>query len=210
MTTPLPVLPNVFRVTFLYTPVAGQAPPANVMHFHTSQTGTAAGNLYTAINANVTSAMWGSLTTGTFVTTVNIIQLDGVSPTFTYSTGSPTKWQGTSGGTATPQVSTLLKLGTGHRGRSYRGRIYLPNTASSAFSIGVVSGPLVTSIGAAWNTFINALAVATPTPYTLQVVSYQRPPAHGAPFTTDVTTLTCESYTATQRRRQPGRKVSRH
>jgi hypothetical protein len=57
---------------------------------------------------------------------------------------------------------------------------------------------------------MTGLANATPIGWNLGVASYAR--AHngvGAAFH-PITTVTVETFTATQRRRQPGRKVSRH
>jgi hypothetical protein len=109
-----------------------------------------------------------------------------------------------------PQVAFLIKISTGLRGRNRRGRVYIPLAGEN----NILSGTLLTSpqtiLSNAWDGWRVALAAQSPIAYAVGVASYDR--AHGgagAAFT-PATLLACENYTATQRRRQPGRKVSRH
>jgi len=122
----------------------------------------------------------------------HITKLDGVSATQTFTGGN---WiGGSASGDMIPQVARLIKLQTGFRGRSRRGRVFLPFVAESAQNggnmIGDSAGPLVTT---AWNTWRGDLIADG---FNLVVASYKLEDAE------DVTVCTAETPTATQRRRQ--------
>jgi hypothetical protein len=141
---------------------------------------------------------------------ISIIPLDGVSSATDFTTDGTAKWSGANGTDSIPQVACLLKLQTGVRGRANRGRVYLPYVSEGATLSGIMTGSIVSSMQTAWTTFLGGVNTASPVGYELGVASYAR--AHGgtgAHFT-PLTQLTVESFTATQRRRQPGRKVARH
>ena len=205
MTTPLPVIADVFRCSLRWDGGAIGYIPINVIHIQAQATGQVNADAYAALNTAVAGAMWGSVAGVGIVGHVDVIKLDGTSPTSSFATGGPAKWQGGSTGTFVPQVSALVKLQTLVRGRRHRGRIYLPVTAESAVVAGSLTSSVVTSMQAAWTNFIAALGVITPVAYKLGVASYGRPspssPGGFTPGFTPVSNITVESVTATQRRR---------
>jgi hypothetical protein len=97
-----------------------------------------------------------------------------------------------SAGDITPQVCVLLKAITGTRGRSHRGRSYLPWVAESLNTAGVYSESSRASQEVAWNVFLSAMKTGGWTPV---VASYTLAVA------TDITNYQVETITATQRRR---------
>lgn len=186
---PLPTITNVVRVTLNWT--SGGAPLAhNVLHFHDEAGERQAGDVYNEINDNVTQAMWDWAFTGIHVASVDVIFLDGSDATDTFTTGNPAKWTGGGTGNGIPQVAGIVKFKTGHRGRSHRGRIFIPYVGEGEQDNGALID--VSAVQEAWETFrIDMDAVALP----LVVASYKL--ASKDP----VTSLVAEARTATQRRR---------
>jgi hypothetical protein len=150
----------------------------------------------------VTSGMWDSVISGASIVTVDITPLDGTSATQSFTTGGGAAWSGSSGGEMIPQVAVLVKLQTSLRGRSNRGRVFLPMTAETAAGAGFVAGGEDVTITNAWTTFANALPADATTPADLVIASYDRRHAGAGAHATNVTAITCELALATQRRRQ--------
>ena len=210
MTIPLPVLPDVYRVAFIWGLSPFSPTPVNVMHFKATNPGSHASDIAATLNRNVQALMWANQATGYGISTMSITPLDGTTATQQFpATG--TKWVGSAGsGDFAPQVATLVKLTTGHRGRSNRGRVYLPFTAESVTTGGSITGSGVGFAQTAWTAFINSLASDGTLPSQLVVAAYDRAHAGAAAHTNPVTSVLVETFAATQRRRQPGRKVARH
>ena len=163
------------------------------MHF--DDTGGTAASLITAIEANVTANMWKSLTVESSVEELIVTQLDGSSASITHPTSGGSKWAGaTASGTSSPQVATLVKLTTAERGRSKRGRVFLPFTAEGAQSDGVLEAAVKTAAQTAWTAFLGDMLADS---FPLVVASYKLAEA------TIVSDATVENLLATQRLRQP-------
>lgn len=192
---PLPVIANVHRCALEWGLGSSQH-AANVIHVHTTAGVATTAQVYACLNRNVTAAMWSSVGGSASVTDVNITPLDGVSPTTDFPTGSPAKWTGPGGGQTTPAVATLVKLTTDLRGRSHRGRVYLPFQSEAAEADGALNPATQTAAQAAWTTFLVDIASDATTPMTLVVASYLLGSAR------NVQTVTVEGMLATQRRRQ--------
>lgn len=189
---PLPIIADVYRCTFNWVETAKGLLAANVMHFHA--VGTTPAGLAAIIDAHVAVGMWQFTVGSASVQTLEVTKLDGTSATYTFPTGSPAKWTGGQGvGDFIPQVAGLVKLNTTLRGRSFRGRVFLPFVAEAAQVSGTLTAGNVTTAQAAWNNFLTAMSVATAD---LTVASYH--------LSTDTLVLNAlvESQTATQRRRQ--------
>ena len=200
VSTPLPVIPNTFRVSLKWS-VSGQT-AVNVIHIRST---TAAGNatlVYNCLNAHVTGGMWGTAAGVGGIQEVDIIPLDGVTGTSTFITGGPAKWLGGGGSDFTPAASALIKLQTGLRGRDNRGRIYLPFLDEAQQTEGKLVGTTAADRTANWETFLAAIIADGTTPCYLTVAAYDR--AHGGAGAHEsiVTTLAMEQAIATQRRRQ--------
>jgi hypothetical protein len=210
VTIPLPIISGVFRVAFNWTSAIYTQRPVNVMHFLQSGTGATPAQLLTALESTVTTGMWYTVNSAMTVSSLSIIPLDGTSPTTVLATSGGSKWSGQGVGQPVPQVAAVITFRTALRGRANRGRCYLPMSDETYINNGVIAPTQVTGLALAWETFRLAIPVATPHGFNLGVASYDR--AHsgaGAHFNSLLST-SVNSLTATQRRRQPGRKVARH
>lgn len=192
---PLPVITHVWRCALRWSTASGQL-AVNVIHIR-DESGTAvADDVYGALNSAVVPLMWYPASGGASVSEVDVLPLDGVHGTASYTTGSPAKWTGASGGTVwEPALSALIKLGTGLRGRTHRGRIFLPFTDQTSAVDGKLADLTVTDTTAAWQGFQTSLNAGSPA-FTLGVASYKL-----AQFNVAESIL-CEAPLATQRRRQ--------
>lgn len=188
---PLPIIADTYRVALTWSDARFPTAAINVLHFRKG--GSSAAALYTSLDANVTAAMWGFQSSDSKVNRVDITPLDGTSLTVQNSTGTPAKWSGNGGvKDATPQAAAILKLTTALRGRTNRGRIYLPWVREDAVTAAVLDSTLLASTQTAWATFITALSGAG---FKLVVASYVTSVAN------DVTATRIEQRLATQRRR---------
>lgn len=188
----LPVITDVFRVALTWHNASLPRPAANVMHFR-SATLNAEG-VWGVLDADVVTAMWDQTDANSAVVDVSVTPLDGTSVTFS-ATPAGTKWKGGIGpGTdCTPQVASIVKLLTATRGRSYRGRVFLPFVSEDANDSGFLASATQVAMQSAWSTF---LATAAGDDLQLVVASYKHATA------ADVTVLQVESLLATQRDRQ--------
>jgi hypothetical protein len=190
---PLPVIAHTIRVAFKWSNAVFLRPAVNVMHFSSDSYDIP--SLITAIDANVTAAMWQQTNTDSHIAEYTLTPLDGSSASVVHATGSPAKFSGPqSGGDLLPQVAVLVKLNTASRGRRARGRAYLPWCQEGVVANGIYNATARAAQQTAWNSFRSAMASASKP---LQVASYANPSAE------DCTAATVESLTATQRLRQP-------
>ncbi len=164
----------------------------NVIHIHKSSSNAAA--VASALDSNVTAAMWTFQPNYAHISQLVITPLDGLGVSLPVITGSPAKWSGNGGsGDMIPQVANVIKMLTLKRGRSYRGRVFLPWVLEGLQNGGTLSGASVTTTTNAWVAFHTALTSAG---FDLVVASYLHATAD------NVAGLICEPLTATQRRRQ--------
>jgi hypothetical protein len=63
---------------------------------------------------------------------------------------------------------------------------------------------------AGWTQFVAQLGAVSPIAFQLGVAAYDRAHNGAGAIFTPLSNITVETLTATQRRRQPGRKVARH
>jgi hypothetical protein len=166
--------------------------------------------VFSTISANITTAMWNTVSNNAKVDSLAILPLDGVSATVLTNTSGSSPWIGGSSDPNTiPQVSALVKIQTGVRGRDNRGRIFLPFTTELSSANGKFGTGIIPPMQTAWTTFLFALEAA-PKPLEIGVAAYDRVNRGASAHFTAALSLQVETFTATQRRRQPGRKVSRH
>lgn len=188
---PLPTISNVYRCAFNWTNEDSPSVATNVMHFRKAGSNPAA--LWSSLDANVGNPLWEFQSTHSHIHEVVITPLDGGSVSFPVFTGDGADWTGAqSSEDMSPQVCNIVKFLTGKRGRSYRGRIFLPWVVESAATYGVLSSGGVSTCQSAWETF---LAAMTGDGFDLVVASYLHSTAE------DVVAVLAESTTATQRRR---------
>lgn len=163
----------------------------NVMHFRSGSGDPA--TLAAQLDANATNTMWELQPTPAKVTGIVVTPLDGSSVSLPYNPDTPANWTGHGGaGDFVPQVAAIVKLLTAKRGRSYRGRLFLPWVAESQIAQGGINGTSRATATAAWIAFAAAMSADS---YDLVVASYLLETAD------DVVALGVEGYTATQRRR---------
>lgn len=186
------MITDVFRVAFNWTNSDVPAlTSTNVMHFKAS--GKVASDVASDITAHVTANMWKFQTNHSKVHDLVITKLDGSAVSFPYNTDLTSKWTGTlTDALFIPQASNLIKLLTAKRGRSYRGRVYLPWCSEQYGTDGVLNSTNVATCSAAWAAFDAAMDSAGTK---LVVASYLHSTAE------EVVALGCENYLATQRRR---------
>ena len=162
------------------------------MHFRNS-----AGNapdLASKLDSHVAAGMWGTVSHLASIDSVTLTPLDGGGVSVPLVPGAVAKWQGAGGsGDFIPQACTIMKLLTARRGRSYRGRLFLPFVPEASQSQGTLVTGDVDAEAAAWATFMAAMAGDG---YDLVVASYTLATAE------DVVAIAGEYKTATQRRRQ--------
>lgn len=190
---PLPIIPDTWRAAFIWSCPAFTRKATNVMHFLYASPDAA--TLFSKISANVTATMWAATRSDTLIESVTLTPLDGAGASTEHAT-SGAKWAGqaTGGSDVVPQACPLVSLRTGVRGRSYRGRVYLPWPSEGSIASGSLGSSQQTTMQSAWTAFVTAMD-ATSAP--LVVASYKN--ASQAL----VTTATVEQLLATQRRRQP-------
>jgi len=188
---PLPEIPNVFRVAFNWENSASGGTAENVMHF-LSETGDSEA-VAAAINSHYSALMLSFTVPTTKCPSVSITPLDGTTATSTWSLAGV---EGSlSAGEALPAVAVVATLYTALRGRSYRGRIYLPYVGESVAESGKVKPDYLADLQGGWGDFQADLEGNTP-PVTLVVASYKEEVANA------VTSILVQPVLATQRRRQ--------
>lgn len=188
---PLPVIDDVYRVALNWIDENSGFNATNVIHI--ANTGGDAEDVWDALDGNVTTNMWEQANVKAGVNQVVITKLDGAASSVVKNTGRPSKWEGpASDAGSLPQVCGLVKLNTGQRGRSFRGRVYLPFCSENQVDNGKIVSGGMTEWQDAWEAFILGLVGDG---CQLVVASYLLESA------LDVQTVLCERDTATQRRR---------
>lgn len=189
---PLPVIANVFRVTFNHDAGAsGQS--HNVVHF--SAPGQDEAGLGGAINTALGSLaadshLFWPLPSAWKMTNVDILALDGTSPTVNVIVSNDQ--QGGSSGSPVYQAAGVVSLRSVQRGPRGRGRVFIGPAAEDAMAAGVITPAGVTVWQAAWDDFRDAMATAS---MPLVVASYEHADSH------EVEGTRCNTYVGTQRRR---------
>jgi hypothetical protein len=185
----LPIIPNCYRVAFVWSGYSSSA--INVMHFvkPASSSSAVASIILTDWQAGMLTPVGNSAS----IDTLHITPLDGTTASSDYATGSSGKWVGTQSGDVIPAQAAVVKLSTPLRGRSRRGRVFLPWIAEVSSTVGVMSTGLTTTTETAWNAFLTALNASA---LTWSVASYKLSSSYA------ITGVTVEAALGTQRRRQ--------
>lgn len=188
----LPVIADTTRVTLNYAFGGTTLTAHNVMHFHNEGT---IPELHDSIEASamaVVGNLFAPCCNSWQLLSADYTPLDGASATNTLGFQNTSDFAGQGGSQAIIQCAALIKLATNKRGRSFRGRIYLPGVGESAQENGILVTGIDTDTTASWVEFLN-LMVADERP--LMVASYTLGSAE------QVTNVVCEHAVATQRRR---------
>ena len=187
---PLPVIAGVSRVAVNWI-YAEDFPlrATNVMHFDSGLLSPS--DLVDALNANVQTHQFETMPDNVLCENVVVTPLDGVSGSFE---GALPDWHGSSGvGDFSPAAGAVVSLKTAKRGRSYRGRIFLPFCVDTIAGAGVMDQANADELAAAWNDFGAAISGDGATPV---VASYTLGTAE------PVTLYTVDTVLGIQRRRQ--------
>lgn len=190
----LPVIPNCFRATFIWSPV-DSSHPVNVMHFSSS-----AGDedsLAAALDSSWKNGMVGVVTGGTSIIRYDILALDGLSATRSY-TPAPANTEGQDGqATGAPllELALCVAFQTTERGPRKRGRIYLGPITENEITGPTFDGVDFGAIEGAWSDF-NAAMVGTADAWLHGVASYKS----GGVFT-GIQSYRADQFPCTQRRR---------
>jgi len=154
---PLPVVAGSFLVRLVWLNGSVQRPATNDMCFHDDAGGHTGTDIYNAIDSHVTHDMWKTTSGDGVVDHVITTKLDGTAASVIHPTGTPAKWQGGEASQTIPQGCCVATIRTGFRGRSRRGRIFIPWIGEGAQDSGTLDGTKVAAQQAAWTTFFAAM-----------------------------------------------------
>jgi hypothetical protein len=193
---PLPVITNVYRCGLHWRSTSTPQSAANVIHVRDeggTRTTTEVGNL---VISTIAGRLTNSLLTvpvSWVVDLVRVTPLDGVGSSVEIPTdditgaGPGTDW--------VPAASTVVSLYTGLRGRSGRGRIYLPACTETSITDGLLAVGTTDSIRTGWESIMTDFNNYDPS-LPLVVASYRHATAE------PVTSIRVRSGVGTQRNRQ--------
>lgn len=189
----LPVIADVFRVAFEWKQTDDATLRAtNVMHFHAPSKDPT--DVAASITDNVNFAMWAHTSSHSEIFRFDVTPLDGSSLTVPFPVTDETNFKGSAGtGEVIPQVACIVKLLTNHRGRSYRGRVFLPWVVEEALDYGNIASSNVTTMNTAWVAFLAAMQADS---VNLCVASYK------LALYTNVAAVQVENLSGTIRKRQ--------
>jgi hypothetical protein len=190
---PLPVIPDVFRITLRWSMVSGVR-PVNVFHVRApaSTAADVANDVRTAILAGFSPQnMFRPMASGYTLEEFDVLPLDGTSPVFQKNM-LPDNIIGGSTGEIIPQAAAVISLKTTIRGARGRGRMYLGPTTEGTDTAGLIDGPIAAATLTGWGNFIASLSASGSD---LVIASYVHSDAH------DVLNVRVDSVVGTQRRR---------
>jgi hypothetical protein len=188
------VIANTFRVALDWADPSGQS-AVNVMHI-SAPGGATVAQVAAGMDAAASGNMWASVINTAKVSQFAITPLDGTTATSFITPATVGRWTGSSASVEfLPAVAPVVKLTTAVRGRSNRGRQFLPFTGESNVVNGKVRSVDVAVIQPAWTAFLAGLTAFTPSLH-LVVASYKLATA------VNVLTVHVEDVLGTQRRRQ--------
>lgn len=198
---PLPVISNTVRAACSGVQANGQ-PYANIWHFRKTSgsiDATALAALATELNKLYGGASYGGGGVNLLNNTPGTTSMNAITFTPLDGSSASTLVAGTAFGSGVTdlldaQASPIVTLRTGSRGRSFRGRIFLPALhEGSNSSTGTVSSGVITAYNAQLSGFLAAL---TPINWECVVASYK------LSIGTKVTTAVIRSYFGHQVRRR--------
>lgn len=188
----LPIIANCYQVKLIWQDAALQRQATNVFHIHDA---TGAGHeaaIMAFLDADVDVGMWTVCATAGSVIRVDITYLGTASATVSFIPATPAHWTGSGGSDPIPQGCAVVTLQTATRGKSHRGRLFLPWVAELNQTAGTLDAGSVTAMQTAWAEFLVDMAAnSMPLSVASAKLSTQ----------TDVTTALVRPYLKTQRRR---------
>lgn len=192
MQMPLPVVADVYLARLVFADANAPREAVCDLYFKDTVGSQTGDDLFTDFAASVRRDQWAFQKTTTKLTNLKTTKLDGTAATRDHLTDSNVKWTGQSAGELILQGANVVTVRSGFRGRSRRGRIYLPWVAEDVQSNGILSSANVTAAQTAWGSFMADMVTAGWAPH---VVS----PLHGDSVA--AVSYTVRPYLKTQRRR---------
>jgi hypothetical protein len=125
------------------------------------------------------------------------------SPGITYVTGLPISGTHSTGTPEPNNVTAVISWRTALRGRSYRGRTYIPGLSSDQVDGNSLVSGFVTSLQAAGNALITAIPTSEHRLVVCSKFSNNAPREYG--ITTDIVSCRVDTYVDSMRRRLAGR-----
>lgn len=157
---PLPIVANLYLARLVWANAGAPRHAINDLYFHDDAGGHTGTDVYNAMAANVTHNMWLTCQSGSSIIQVVTTKLDGSAASETHTTGGGSTWSGDATGDTILQAATVVTLRTGFRGKSFRGRIYLPFVGDQVLSDGIFTSGTITAMQTAWETFRAAMKTA--------------------------------------------------
>jgi len=190
---PLPIIDNVWRVAIPFTGTLG-INPVNIFHVvcATDDATAVGGHIDDAKAAMVSAGFnpWRLMTSSYSTEFIELIKLDGTSPTQLYHMTN--QFVGQSGGEIVPEAAGVVGFHTGQRGPRGRGRMFIGPARESMIADGLVDGSWVSDALGGFNAFVLSLAESD---CAMTVASYAHRDHH------EVTSVHPSPKVATQRRR---------
>lgn len=190
--TPLPTIPDLYRVVILWSP-SFTVTPRNVFHVHNTSgdVDAVASALETAFIAGRSPQnMFRGMGSSYSATSVSITPLDGSSAATDHGITAIT---GGSSGEVIPMASAVVSLKTAQKGARGRGRMYVGPTTEGSQDSGILDSAIQAAMLTGWGNFIASLETdLTP----LHVASYTHVDSH------EVTSVRIDTLLGTMRRRQ--------
>jgi hypothetical protein len=191
---PLPVINDVFRITFDWLG-SGGVQPRNVIHIRAA--GATVADVSTALNAAVTAGiasdhMFSPMDNDFVCTNFNILPLDGSSAGSDHARTGPAL-NGGSSGDQSPASAAVASFRTSQRGPRGRGRCYVGPIVEAAMEGGFLASGQATSMLGGWDAFHDSLVGDS---MAHVVASYVHADAH------DISSYRIDNVLGTMRRRQ--------
>lgn len=190
--SPLPVIPNCFRVSLIGGTYGG-VKPVNVFHVLAASADVDAVAAAILTASEIPELLVGRPESAKPVR-MDVIPLNGIGATATYPVTSARFPTGVADGEMVPEAAACISFRTLLRGPAHRGRLYNGPFRETFISNGFIDITIANSLAANWQTFADALAAGSPV-LGLAVASYSLATA------TLVSGVSCSTNMATQRRR---------
>jgi hypothetical protein len=186
----LPVIENCFRVTWNFSGFSGVTPRIVNHYLAPGFTDAQVGQ---RIDDSMENGLFEPMPAGFAPTSIDVLALDGTSPTRNHALENETTPCEGSGQTI-PAAAFLMALQTNQRGPRGRGRMFVGPIGEATQAEGIAETTPLANLEGAWAGFLANLGA--PEPMYLAVASYTHAVAE------PVTGIRFERVLATQRRRQ--------
>lgn len=187
---PLPVIPGVQRLTVNWgNTVLPSMTAAFVQHY--SAPTLSEQDLRTLWGTALKADQFDTISPDCFISSIEVIKLDGFSPTHVFPLGGTVGGTGT--GTAIPNMSAILSLRTNQRGARGRGRNFIGPVGEGSVATGALGNTDRTNLVSAWEDYFADMEAGDALPV---VASYTHEEVNA------ILSVSVPQFCGTQRRRQ--------